>query len=439
MDFDVAVIGGGTAGYASSVILGRRGKRVAVIEKENIGGTCVNYGCVPSIFLSELSFLYSRIKEIGNYKGINISVSIDGSSFFNKRDEIVNYLSSAGENLIRSSGGEIIKGEAEILGKNEVVINGEKVTAKNIIIASGSKPNPPQIEGIENAVSEDEAVRIKKIPSSIIVIGGGVAGTEIAQIFAKLGSEVTILSRGKVLKELEEDTRKIILEALEFDGVNVIEGVVPEKIKENKVVSSKGEHEGEVIVYATGRVPSIPKGASMIGIESTRNGIIVNNKLETSIKGIYAVGDVIDKEKRVAHLAYIEAIIASLNILGSCEEMDYEGVPQVIYTDPEIGVVGDKRKVEKYVKFPYTANTRAIIRGLRDGFSLIGIDKNGTIVYSEIIGDNAEELVNLMALAIRKRLTIRDLAFSIFAHPSLSEVMLNAARDHFDLDVDIYK
>jgi dihydrolipoamide dehydrogenase len=439
MDFDVAIIGGGTAGYAAGVLLGRRGKRVAVIEKENIGGTCVNYGCVPSIFLSELSFLYSRLKEIGDYKGITISVSLDGSTFFRKRDEIIEYLRSAGEGLIKSSGGEIIRGEAEILGKNELSVNSEKISARNIIIASGSKPNTPSIEGIENAISEDEAVRLDRVPSSMVVIGGGVAGTEIAQIFAKLGSSVTLLSRSKVLKEIEEETRHVLMNGLDFDGVNVLEGVTPKKIKDGKVITDKGEYEGEIIIYATGRMPSIPKGTQKIGIETTRNGIIVNRRLETSLKGIYAIGDVIDKENRVAHLAYMEAIVASLNILGSCEEMDYEGTPQVIYTDPQIGVVGDKRKVEKFVKFPYAANTRAIIRGFREGFSAIGIDKNGTVVYSEVIGDSAEELVNLLALAVRKRLTIRDLAFSIFAHPSLSEVVLNAARNEFDLDVDNYK
>ena len=437
MDFDIAIIGGGTAGYTASIILGRRGKKTVVVEKDKIGGTCVNYGCVPSIFLSELSFLYSRLSEIGNYKGVNISVSLD--NFFTKRDEIINYLNTAGENLIKSAGGEIIKGEAEIVGPNEIKVNEERIKAKSLIIASGSKPNKPPIEGIENAISEDEAVRLTKIPSSMVVIGGGVAGTEIAQIFAKLGSSVTLLSRSKVMKELEEETRRVLLDALEFDGVNIVEGATPTKIKENKVISNRGEFEGEVIVYATGRTPSIPKGTQDIGVEVTRNGIVVNRRMETSVKNVYAIGDVIDKEKKVAHVAYAEAIVASLNILGSCEEMDYEGVPQVLYTDPQVGIVGDKRKVSKFVKFPYSANTRAIIRGLREGFSLIGIDKNGTIVYSEIIGDNAEELVNIMALAIRKRLTIRDLAFSIFVHPSLGEVLLNAARDEFDLDVDIYK
>ena len=437
MEYDVVVIGGGTAGYTAGVILGRRGKKVAVIEKDRFGGTCVNYGCVPSIFLYDISFFYSRLSEIGNYKGIEINLKLN--DFFSKRDDIIDYLSTAGKKLIENAGGETIEGEAVIKDKNTIDVNGKEIKTKEIFIASGTKPKPPKIEGIENAISEDEAVRLKSIPSSMVVIGGGVAGTEIAQIFAKLGTKVTLVTRGKVMKELLEDARKILLDALEFDGVDILENVKIERIVGEKVVTNKGEFDGEIVVYATGREPNYPKGFEKLGIEIGRDGIIVNERMQTNVKNVYAIGDVVNKEKKVAHVAYMEAIVASLNSIGTCEYMDYTGVPQVIYTDPQIGIVGEKEKAVKFLKFPFNADTRAIIKGIREGFAIIGIDKNGTIVYSEIVGDNAEELINIMALAIRKRVTIRDLAFTIFTHPSLSEVIINAARQEFDLDVDIYK
>ena len=437
MEYDAVIIGGGTAGYTAGIVLGRRGKKVAVIEKNKIGGTCVNYGCVPSIFLSDISFLYSRLGEIGNYKGLEITVKL--GNYFSKREEIIKYLNEAGEKLIENAGGEIIYGEGKIISKDEVEVNGKILKTRNIIIATGSRPNPPEIEGVENAISEDDAIRLNEVPSSMVVIGGGVAGTEISQIFSRLGSNVTLLAKSKVLKELEEDTRKILLNSLDFDGITVVENVLVKEIKRGKVVTNKGDFEGEVIVYATGRTPNYPKGLERLGVETTKNGITVNERMETNVRGVYAIGDVIDKDKRVAHLAYLEAIVASLNVLGSCEIMDYSGIPQVIYTDPQIGIVGNKNEVVKFVKFPYNANTRALIKGLREGFGLIGMDKNNTIVYSEIIGDNAEELISIMSLAIRKRLTIRDLAFTAFPHPSLSEILVNAARSEFDLDVDTFK
>lgn len=437
MEYDVIIIGGGTAGYTAGVILGRRGKKIAVVEKEKFGGTCVNYGCVPSIFLSDISFLYSRLSEIGNYKGIEINLKLN--NFFSKREEIIDYLSTAGKRLIENASGETIEGEGIIRDNHTVEVNGRLLTTKEIIIATGSKPKPPRIEGIENAISEDQVVRLNTIPSSMVIIGGGVAGTEIAQIFAKLGTKVTLLTRSKILKELHEETRKLMIDSLEFDGIDIIENSKIEKIYGEKVYTNKGVFDGEIVVYATGREPNYPKGFEKLNVEIGKEGIIVNERMQTNIKNIYAIGDIVNKEKKVAHVAYMEAIIASLNVLGTCEYMDYTGTPQVIYTDPQIGIAGEKDKAVKFLKFPYNADTRAIIKGLREGFALIGIDKNGTIVYSEIIGDNAEELINIMALAIRKRVTIRDLAFTIFIHPSLSEILVNAARGEFDLDVDLYK
>lgn len=437
MDYDVVIIGGGTAGYTAGVVLGRRGKRVVVIERDKFGGSCVNYGCVPSIFLSDISFLYSRLPEIGNYKGIEINLKLN--DFFFKRDDIIDYLSTAGKKLIENAGGEVLEGEAIIQDKNTVEVNGKILKTKEIFIASGTRPKPPRIEGIERGISEDASVRLKSVPSSLVVIGGGVAGTEISQIYAKLGSKVTLLTRGRLLKDLLEDSREALIEALEFDGVDVLENVRIERVKSEKVITNKGEFEGEIVVYATGREPNYPKGFEKLGIEIGKDGIIVNERMQTNVKNVYAIGDVVNKEKKVAHVAYMEAIIASLNSIGTCEYMDYSGVPQVIYTDPQIAIVGEREKAVKVLKFPYNANTRAIIKGLREGFALVGVDKNGTVVYGEIIGDNAEELVNILALAIRKRVTIRDLAFTIFAHPSLGEVLVNSARQEFDLDVDIFK
>jgi dihydrolipoamide dehydrogenase (EC 1.8.1.4) len=434
------VIGGGSAGYVAGSVLGREGKEVIVIEKGKFGGVCVNSGCVPSIFLSDISFLFSRLNEIGNYKGLEISVTDSKGNFFSKRNEIIEYLSNAGKELVKNSGAEVIEGEAKIVSPNEVEVEGKRISFDKLIIATGSIPLKPSIKGIERAISEDEAVNLNYVPSSLVVIGGGYAGVEIAQIYARLGSEVTLITRGKVMKYLDEDGQKIIKDSLDWDGVELIENCEVEEIGEHEVVTKKGmRKKGEVVVYATGRKPNFPKGIEKLGIKYNDNGIVVNDLLQTTNSRVYSAGDVIDKEKKVAHVAMLEGIISALNSSGKMERIDYFSVPQVVYTDPQIGIVGDRKLAVKECKFPLSATTRAIIKGLREGYAKIGVDEKGKIVYGEVVADVAEELVNELAIAIKVGMTCKDLALTALVHPSLSESIINACRGFFNLDVDRFK
>jgi dihydrolipoamide dehydrogenase (EC 1.8.1.4) len=434
------VIGGGSAGYVAGSVLGREGKEVIVIEKGKFGGVCVNSGCVPSIFLSDISFLFSRLNEIGNYKGLEISVTDSKGNFFSKRNEIIEYLSNAGKELVKNSGAEVIEGEAKIVSPNEVEVEGKRISFDKLIIATGSIPLKPSIKGIERAISEDEAVNLNYVPSSLVVIGGGYAGVEIAQIYARLGSEVTLITRGKVMKYLDEDGQKIIKDSLDWDGVELIENCEVEEIGEHEVVTKKGmRKKGEVVVYATGRKPNFPKGIDKLGIKYNDNGIVVNDLLQTTNSRVYSAGDVIDKEKKVAHVAMLEGIISALNSSGKMERIDYFSVPQVVYTDPQIGIVGDRKLAVKECKFPLSATTRAIIKGLREGYAKIGVDEKGKIVYGEVVADVAEELVNELAIAIKVGMTCKDLALTALVHPSLSESIINACRGFFNLDVDRFK
>lgn len=437
MHYDVVVLGGGSAGYVAGSILARNNLKVAVVEKKAFGGVCVNSGCVPSIFLSDISFLFSRLEELGNYKGLNISISKD--NFFKKRDEIINYLSDAGRKLIEDAGGDTFIGEGKIKGDKEIEVDNEKIEYEKLIIATGSSSVPPQIDGINYAISEDEAVNLHDVPSSMVVIGGGHAGTEIAQIFARLGSNVTLITRDKVLKEITEDARNILLNSFDWDNIQIYENTEIKYIKNEKVISNKGEFEGEIIVYATGRKPNLPYGLELLGVKSLPNGIAVNNNMETDNLKVYAIGDVIDKGKKVAHAAMSEGMIAALNILGIKETIDYNSIPQVIYTDPQIGIVGDIMRVSKINKFPITATTRATISGFREGYVKIGIDNSGKIVYGEIVSNITEELINILSLAIKEKMNIKDLVFSSFIHPSLSEAIINCARSFYNLDVDRFK
>ncbi len=437
MRYDAVVIGGGSAGYVVASVLARNGVRTAVVEKKAFGGVCVNSGCIPSIFLSDVSFLSSRLQEIGYYKGLNISVS--PGEFFKKRDEVVQYLSEAGRKLVEDAGAEVYMGEAIIEDKGKVSVDGKTLEYDKLFLATGSVPLPPKFPGIDRAISEDEAVNLRSVPSSMVVIGGGFAGVEIAQIYARLGAKVSLLTRSRILKEYAEDVRNVIAEALDWDGVEVRENVEVREVKDERVVTNKGVFEGEVVVYATGRSPAFPKGMERLELISSENGICVNRRMETSNPKVYAVGDVVNKRKKVAHTAMLEGIVAGLNALGTREEVDYLHVPQVIYTDPQVGIVGDFNLAVRAEKFPFSATSRATVSGFREGYVKLGVDEDGKVVYGEVVSNVAEEIVNAISLAIRAGMTVKDLAMTAFVHPSLSEAIVNAARSFYNLDVDRFR
>ncbi|AHC50836.1 FAD-dependent pyridine nucleotide-disulfide oxidoreductase [Sulfolobus acidocaldarius SUSAZ] len=438
MEYDVVVVGGGTAGYIAGSILARKGKKVLVTERERFGGVCVNYGCVPSIFFYDVTYFLNRGKEIGNYLGIEIETK-ESKRFFLRRDELISYLSDAGKRLIENAGGDTEIGETRILTNNRVKVNGKEIDFKRIIIASGTKPLRPKIQGKENAISEDEAVRLNYIPSSVVIIGGGFAGIELAQYFSRLNSNVTLLTRRKILRTFPEDAVNFLRQSLEFDGVKLIENTRVTNISKRIVETDKGNFEGEVVVYATGREPDLPKGIENIKVMTGENGVVTNERLRAG-ENAYAIGDVVDKANKTAHSAMLDAIICSMDILGIAHvNVKNIKIPRVLYTDPQIGVIGDINDAVKFGYFPFNASTRAIISGNREGYVKIGINEKNEIVFGEVIGEKAEELINILTLAVNSKMTVEQLSLIPFVHPSLSEAILNSAKSFFDLDVDRYK
>ncbi|BBG23499.1 Dihydrolipoyl dehydrogenase [Sulfuracidifex tepidarius] len=432
--YEVLVIGGGSAGYVAGSVLARKGIKTAVVEKEKFGGTCVNSGCVPSIFLFDSSFMLSRWKEIGDYKGINVDVEMSDCTF-SKRDDIVSYLSSAGRSLVENAGAQVYLGEAKIREKGKAEVNGETIEFKRLIVASGSSPI-----SYPGVITEDEAVNLRYVPRDMIVVGGGYAGVEIAQIFARLGSSVTLVTRHRILSGFSEKARDYVIQSLEFDGVQVKEFHEVIKMEGNEVVTNKGTMKGEVVVSAMGRRPVLPEGLTKnYNVKVNEKGIAVRRNMMTDDCDVFAVGDVIDKPNKTAHSAMYEAIVASQTISGTPMEVSYECIPKVIYSDPQVGIVGVPEKATKIAEFPFNAVTRATISGLRDGMVRIGFNERNEIVYGEVIGKNAEELINILTLAVKYRVNMFDLATTVFVHPSLSEAISNASKSVFDLDVDRFK
>ncbi|MUN29897.1 dihydrolipoyl dehydrogenase family protein [Sulfuracidifex metallicus] len=432
--YDVLVIGAGSAGYVAASVLARQKLNVAVVEKGKFGGTCVNSGCVPSIFLFDSSFMLSRWQEIGDYKGLDVKVDFSNSTF-SKRDDVVSYLSSAGRSLIENAGGHVYKGSGRIIDKGVAETDeGEKICFKKLIVASGSVPKTPP-----GVMSEDEAVNLEYVPKDMIVVGGGYAGVEIAQIFSRLGSSVTLITRSRIMKGFSEKAREYLLQSLEFDGVQVKEFHEVKRMSEREVYTENGTFKGEVVVSATGRTPLIPDGLKSYSINVKENGIIVRPTMMTDDPSVFAIGDVVDKPNKTAHSAMHEAIVASYNLIGRKLEVKYNCIPQVVYTDPQIGVVGSASHAVKFAEFPFNAVTRATIAGMRDGEVRIGFNEKGETVFGEVIGKNAEELINIITLAVRHKITAFELATTVFVHPSLSEGISNAAKTMFDLDIDRFK
>lgn len=435
MKFDVVVIGGGSGGYIAGSVLARSGKKVLVIEREKFGGVCVRSGCVPSIFLYDVSFSLARFSEIGNYKGLSVDVGV--RDIFASRNTMIEYLSDAGQRLVEDAGGTTMMGEAKIRG-SKVEVNGKEIEFDKMVIASGSSPALPRIKGVEDGMTEDQAVNLNYVPRELVVVGGGFAGVEIAQFFARLGSSVSLITRGNVLHEMGEDARKVIMDSLEWDGVTIKENCEPVYQDGKLLKTTCGEFRGEV-VYATGRKPNIPDDVKSLGVEFNCNGIVVDRYMRTSNPRVWAIGDVVDKKRKVAHSAMMEGVIASLSILGQPVEVDYSAVPQVVYTDPQIAVVGERENAVKFSSFPLGASTRAIIHGIREGYVKLGFDEQDRVCFGEVVSQYSEEIINIISIAIKSRMKARDLALTPFVHPSISESVSNAAKALFNLDVDVFK
>lgn len=447
----VAVIGGGPGGYVAAIKAAMLGAEVTVIEKRKVGGTCLNVGCIPTKALLASSSLISSIKEAKDF-GIHINGEVESNfdDIMNRKNKVVSQLISGIEFLFEKRGIKLVNGFGKLVDTNKIEVNKEDgskelVEADKIILANGSQPVilPMFPYDGDKIITSDEALNLKDVPKSLLIVGGGVIGCEFGQFFRALGTEVTIVEMFDQLLPLEDkDVAKQLQRQFKKDKIKVMTGVKIEKceIVDNEVVatlSNGKEVKAEKALLSIGRKPYLDNsGIEDIGIQLERGKVIVNENLETNVKGIYAIGDIINTPF-LAHVASKEGLVAAQNaVCGNSKTVNYAAVPRCVYTEPEVAGVGktEKELQENGIEyntgqFDFRALGKAQAIGHFQGFIKILADKNDKIIGASIVGPHATDLLTELSLAVHLGLTVEEVGDVIHAHPTLSEGIMEALHD----------
>lgn len=432
MMYDAIVIGSGPAGYECARKIAELGGKVAIVEKNNIGGTCTNYGCIPTKALHASASLFSDVAKASAFGFTTPSHSAYFKAVMERKDRVVKIMSQGVKNILDEHDVKIISGEAKIKDKHAVVVAENEFKAKNIVIAAGAKPRMlPDISIGGTILTSKEMLELTELPSSLLIIGGGYIGCEFASIFSSLGVKVKIIEMmTRIAAGEDADISKELARLMERQGIEIFTSASISKIDKNKVMfmhdNQEKTAEGDKILIAIGMDPCFNREEiENVGIRSG-NGIRVNNKMQTSIENIYAVGDVTNRIK-LAHYAYAQAEVAAKNIMGYTAEFDENIVPSAIFTIPEISSVGVRNEKLCSSIFRFAANGKARAMGEADGFVKIYYE-NGYLKGFCAIGPHASDLVAEATLAIKNRIPLEKIKETIHIHPTLSEAFLGAVE-----------
>jgi dihydrolipoamide dehydrogenase len=446
----IAIIGGGVGGYVAAIRAAQLGGQVSLIEKDLLGGTCLNRGCVPTKCLVQATGILRQARQAADF-GINIeSASADIPAMMKRKREVVAQLRAGVEQLMKNNKVKVYRGTGAIISPNKVRVEGEReaiIEADRIIIATGSEPASLPVPGADGkgVITSNEALELERIPASLVVIGGGVVGVEFAQIFRALSTGVTVVEMmPNIIPGEDSEITDILADSLRGDGVEIFTGAKVSGIggagKKKTLTFETGggtrEVTAEAVLMAVGRRPFTEGlGIAEAGIACDNKGrISVDKHMQTSQPGIYAIGDVLGGHM-LAHAAMAEGVGAAENAMGLAREMDYSVVPRCVYAWPEIAAVGlteaaarEKYGSVKVGRFPLFANSRAVIAGEAAGMvKIVAESKYNQVVGAGIAGPHATELIAEAALAIRLEATLDDLIATIHAHPTLSEAVYEAA------------
>lgn len=447
----LVVIGGGPGGYVAALKAAMLGAEVTIVEKGKVGGTCLNVGCIPTKALLACSDILNTVKEAKKY-GIQIEgdIKADFTTIIERKEKVVTQLVKGIEFLFESKGVKLVRGLGKLVSNKEVEVTKEdgtkeSIQADKIILATGSVPVVPKFLPYDgkNVMTSDEVLNLKEQPKSIIVVGGGVIGCEIGQFLNRLGTEVKIVEMLPQLLPLEdEDVAKILQRSFKQEKLKffVGDGIATVEVEDGKVIatlSSGKKVEAEKMLVAIGRRPYTDGlGLEELGIQTERGRVIVNEYLESSVEGIYAIGD-LTIGPDLAHLASRQGIVAIENaVLDKKKKVSYKAIPGCIFTEPEVASVGMKEKQAgeaginyKVGKFDFRGLGKAQAMGKFQGFVKVITDEKDVIIGASIIGERASDMLGELTLACELGLTAEQVGEVIHPHPTLCEGIMEALHD----------
>lgn len=460
IELDTLVVGAGPGGYVAAIRAAQTGQKVTVVEKGEVGGVCLNVGCIPSKALIEVGHRYEKAKGDETMGITTEKATVDFSKVQEWKASVVKKLTGGVSGLLKGNKVDLVKGEVYFVDQNTVRVMDEKssqtYTFKNCIIATGSTPiELPAFKFSERVLDSTGALNLKEIPKKLVVIGGGYIGTELGSAYANLGTELVILEgMDEILGGFEKQMTSIVKKRLEKKGATIITKAMAKGVEESKdgvkvtyEVNGKEETvDADYVLVTVGRKPNTSDiGLEQVGIELDDRGLIkIDEQCRTSVDNIYAIGDIVAGPP-LAHKASYEGKVAAEAIAGQKSAIDYQAIPAVVFSDPELASVGyseqeakDAGYDVKAAKFPYAANGRALSLNDSDGFvKLVTRKEDGLIIGAQVAGANASDIIAELGLAIEAGMTAEDIALTIHAHPTLGEMVMEAADVALDAPIHI--
>ena len=449
-DYDVVVLGGGPGGYVAAIKAAQAGKKTAIVEKEHIGGTCLNVGCIPTKALLRSVQALKEVREAASFgiEGLDVSgATLNMAKVQARKTSLISQLVGGVEGLLEGNGVKLYRSKGLIKENHRIQVGEEFITAENIVIATGSevKSLPIPVDAGMKMLTSNEALNLEEIPESIAVIGGGVIGIEFAYFLACAGSKVTVIEfLDRILPMVDEEITDQVAFMLQELGVEIHTGAKVTEVTADAVIFEKKgtvfQQKTNHVLMAVGRAPSLTGvPCEALGIETVRGAIVTDDTLKTSVDNIYAIGDVNGKAM-LAHVASMEAAVAVRNICGKSTHMDYDKVPSAIYVNPEIASVGlteaqarNKYGEVKVGRFPLFASGKAKVEGEEKGLIKVIVEPK----FKEILGIHlycvhATEMIAEAVAAMKLEGTAEEMTMVIHPHPTVSEALMEAFEAAMD-------
>lgn len=458
MDYDICIMGGGPGGYVAAIKAAQSGARTALVEAHKVGGICLNYGCIPTKTILHTAKLYSDIQDAARY-GIVVDgehAAIDWSRLMKRKDAVVNQLVGGVVQLLKRNGVDVYNGFGTALDPHTVQVNDQTITCKHLIVATGSSPSFPDLPGLaaalESGIAIDStgALALTARPQKIIILGGGVVSVEFAALFNGLGTEVVMVQRSaEILRNLDSDVRKTIQNHLVKSGVTLHHSTQVVSISGNTVAletpEGPREETADFILVSMGRSANMA-GLEALDLKLEKGFVKTDTRLRTNVPDVYAIGD-LNGRFLLAHVASAEGIVAVENIMGKETEINYDQVPSCIYSFPEVGVAGltEEEAIERghdvmVSQFPLSANGKALAEGESLGFVKIVADKKyGEVLGVHIVASHATDMIAEAVAVMELEGTVHDLARAVHPHPTLSEIVMEAAHGAVDRPIHIFR